>query len=308
MMMFGFRRGRARPIFALFLSILMLGIGLLWSMSAEAQSDFEPTRFSVEVQGTGPDVILIPGLSTTREVWRPHLEVLDGHRVHLLQVRGFGEDAGVNAEGPIMDGLVAELAQYIEAKGLDQPAIVGHSMGGFIAMKLGAQHPDLPGKIMIVDSLPWFAVILVPVGSEPELAQVEQQAEMARAMLLSMHGRDVPENANDGLLSSYTTNPANLQTLRDLTGDADPRVTGQLVYELMLGDMRQGIANITTPVTVIVPHRPGFMTPETIRDFYARQYAALPAAELVLIEQAAHFVMVDQPEAFDAAVRTFLAD
>lgn len=308
MLIFARRDSRRRPILALALSILMLGIGIFLALPANAQDHSEPTRFSVEVTGEGPDVILIPGLSTTREVWRPHLGAMEGHRVHLLQVRGFGEEAGVNAEGPIMDDLIAELAHYIEHGGLDQPAIIGHSMGGFIAMSLAIRHPQMPGRIMIVDSLPWFASIMVPPGAEPDMDAIRPQAEMARTMMLSMHGRELPENANDGLLLRYTVDPANLQTLRDLTSAADPRVTGQLVYELMTGDMRQEIAAITVPATVVVPHNPAVMSEDATIAFYLAQYEALPQVEMDVISPAAHFVMVDEPEAFGDTVRAFLAD
>ncbi|MBH5321080.1 alpha/beta fold hydrolase [Aurantiacibacter sediminis] len=308
MMFFGISPLRARHVLAVSLSIILLGFAALLALPAKAQEAFEPTRFSVEVVGEGPDVILIPGLSTTREVWRPHLGALEGHRIHLVQVRGFGEDAGVNAEGPIMNGLIAELARYIEANGMENPAIVGHSMGGFIAISLAADHPGLPGRIMIVDSLPWFAAIMVPPGTEPNMAQVEAQATAMRAMMLSMHGRDMPEGSNDALLSSYTIDQANLPRLRELTGDADLRVTGQLAYELMTSDMRQAIAAITVPATVVVPQNPAFGTEEATIAFYTQQYDVLPNVEFEVISPAAHFVMVDQPAAFEAALLDFLAD
>lgn len=308
MTIFANPRPRERHLLALALSALLAGICALLALPANAQEPFSPTRFSVEIAGEGPDVILIPGLSTTREVWRPHLAALEGHRVHLLQVRGFGEDAGVNAEGPIMQPLIDELARYIETNGIERPAIIGHSMGGFIAMSLGAQQPALPGRILIVDSLPWFAAITIPPGTEPDMAQIETQAGMLRSLMLSMYGRELPENANDATLSGYTVFPENLQTLRELTGGADPRVTGQLVYELMLGDRRADIAAITAPVSVIVPHQPGALTADARLAYYRQQYAALPSAELVLIDNAAHFAMVDQPEEFATVVQQFLAD
>jgi len=309
MMFFAHRAFPERRPFAIaILLIVLAGMGLLLARPVAAQTAFEPTRFSVEVSGEGPDAIFIPGLSTSREVWRGAVDGLDGHRVHLIQLRGFGETAGPNAEGPIMEPLVQELARYIRENDLRQPAVIGHSLGGMLAMKLGAAHPDLAGRIMIVDSLPWFAVITVPPGTEPQMPGVTAQAEQMRAMMIGMHGQEMPEGANDALLSSYIVDQTNLPLLRAWTGNADPRVTGQLFYELMTEDMRASISAITAPVTVIYPHRPGFMTAEGIEGFYRQQYAALPAAQFVQIAPAAHFVMVDQPEAFRGALETFLSD
>ena len=67
------------------------------------------------MQGAGPDVVLIPGLSTSRSVWDGTVKALDGkYRLHLVQIRGFGDDAGVNSEGPVLEPFVAELADYID--------------------------------------------------------------------------------------------------------------------------------------------------------------------------------------------------
>ncbi|KLI65171.1 hypothetical protein AAV99_02550 [Aurantiacibacter marinus] len=280
---------------------------LLIARPAAAQDASGPVRFSVEVSGEGPDVLFIPGLSTSREVWRDTVDGLDGHRAHLIQLRGFGEDAGVNARGPIMQPVVNELARYIRDNDLRQPAVIGHSLGGLLAMKLGVSHPDLAGRIMIVDSMPWFAVITVIPGTEPQMTAVTAQAEQMRAMMLGLYGQEIPEAANDALLRSYIVDQTNLPLLREWTADADPRVTGQLFYEVMIADMRQDIAAITVPVTVIYPHRPGAMPQESVAAFYRQQYAALPAAQLVGIGPAAHFVMVDQPEAFRETLQMFLS-
>src|SRR5688572_19183481 len=102
----------------------------------------EPSRFSVVVQGSGPDVILIPGLSSTRDVWASTAAQLKAsHRVHLIQLKGFGEPAGVNASGPVLAPFVGELASYIRIKGLKKPAVIGHSMGGLAALMLAADAP-----------------------------------------------------------------------------------------------------------------------------------------------------------------------
>ena len=88
----------------------------------------EPTRFSVVTVGRGPDIILIPGLSSPRAVWLATAERLKAtHRVHLIQLKGFGEPAGANASGPVLQPFVDELGAYIVDRKLKRPAVVGHS-------------------------------------------------------------------------------------------------------------------------------------------------------------------------------------
>ena len=136
----------------LLIPFLALTLGGARPVMAQAPA-FVPTRFSVEVSGEGPDVIFVPGLATSREVWGDAVAGLGpGYRVHLVQVKGFGEPAGPNAQGQVLAPLVEELARYIADNGIDRPVVVGHSLGGLMALMLGADHPALPGKLLIIDA------------------------------------------------------------------------------------------------------------------------------------------------------------
>src|SRR5690349_13268100 len=72
------------------------------------EAAFQPTRFSVTVEGAGPDLILIPGLTSSRHVYDHAVASLGGrYRVHRLQVAGFGgEPARGNAAGPVLAPIV----------------------------------------------------------------------------------------------------------------------------------------------------------------------------------------------------------
>src|SRR4051794_4752810 len=83
--------------------------------SAQAASPFAPTRFSVEVTGSGPDVILVPAPTASKEVWRATVAAVPGYRYHLIQVAGFaGAPARANAHGDIVGPLAEEVARYIQ--------------------------------------------------------------------------------------------------------------------------------------------------------------------------------------------------
>ena len=287
---------------AILLACLALALGAL-------PASAEPTRFSVEVSGEGPDVIFIPGLATSREVWRDAVRDLGpGYRVHLVQVKGFGESAGPNAEGAILEPLVEELARYIADSEIERPAIVGHSLGGLIALMLGAYHPELPGKLMIVDALPWFGATVTPPGSDASVAALEPQARRMRDALVASYGTPVAGQGTDAAIAGHVVDQAKLPLLRAWTAGADPRVVGQLVYEDLVTDMRQRIAGIAAPLTLVYPWNERFPTREQAEPFYRAQYAKLPQAELVGIGPAAHFVMTDQPAAFQQALHRFLRD
>lgn len=287
-----------------FVQLLLALVSLAFASPAWAEEPaFVPTRFSVEVSGEGRDVIFLPGLATSREVWREAADKLGGYRVHLVQVKGFGEPAGPNAQGPVLAPLVAELARYIANNRIERPAIVGHSLGGLLALMLGAEHPELAGKLMIVDAFPWFGVTLTPPGTTASVATLEPQARALRNALVASQGQ-----SNDAAIAGYVLDQSKLPLLREWTGSADPRVVGQLVYEDVTTDLRESIAAITAPVTLVYPWNERYPTQAQAEPFYRANYAALPGTRLVGIGPAAHFVMTDRPEAFQAALEQFLRD
>jgi pimeloyl-ACP methyl ester carboxylesterase len=266
-------------------------------------------HISIEVVGAkGPDVILIPGLSTPREVWRPIAQSLSAtHRVHLVQVRGFGEPAGANAQGPILAPMVEDLARYIAEKKLKSPAVIGHSMGGLAALMLAVNHPDLPGRLMIVDSLPWLGVLAAPAGMDVTVAMVEPRARMMREALLATYGKPTDPKSVEANVVGQVLDAAAMEKLRAWGAIADPRVTAQLVYDDLTTDLRGGIAAIRVPVTVIYPTNDLSQRKEMADAVYRAQYKSLAQARFFDIAGAAHFVMLDQPARFESAVRAFLA-
>jgi pimeloyl-ACP methyl ester carboxylesterase len=292
-----------RPLARLAAILLACFAFVLGAVVAAAQ----PTRFSVEVSGEGRDVIFLPGLATSREVWREAVRELGpGYRVHLVQVKGFGEPAGPNAEGPVLAPMVEELARYIADNGLERPAVVGHSLGGLMALMLGADHPELPGKLMIVDAFPWFGVTVVPPGAQATAASIEPQARRMRDAMVASHGTLAAREGTETAIAGYVLDQSKLPRLRGWTADADPRVVGQLVYEDLVTDWRERIGDITVPLTLIYPWNERFPTQAQAEPFYRANYAKLPQAKLVGIGPAAHFIMTDQPQAFREALEQFL--
>lgn len=262
------------------------------------------SRFSVTVEGSGPDVILIPGLSSPRAVWDGTRAALAGrYRLHLVQIRGFGGDApGPNLEGAVIEGLVAQLADYIRAHNLRSPAVIGHSMGGLTGLMLARRHPTLLGKLMIVDSLPYIGVIWSPAATVP---LVEPQARVMRDRMAAAYGRPVDEAAMRGIAEFNALKPEARALVMRWSAAADARVTARVFYETATTDMRPELASVTTPITLVYPWSEA--VPKDRADaLYRGQYTAAPRVTFVDVGDARHFVMLDQPERFHAAVRTFL--
>lgn len=290
---------------------------LAFPASAQAAQSNEiaaPKRFSVEVVGKGPDVILIPGLSSSRAVWAATADRIKAtHRVHLVQLRGFGEPAGPNASGPVLQPFVDDLAAYLRREKIKSPAVVGHSMGGLAALMLAADHPRSVGRVMVVDALPFIGTIF---GAD-SVAAVTPQAINIRKMLLDQAAKVTPDHSLQPDCPASLPAPATPRGTMTNSGAgaclvaygarvSDLRVVGQAMLDDMVTDMRPRLGRIKPPVTMLYPQDDRLVTVEVASKLYGTAYAALPSAKLVRIPNSYHFIMQDQPAAFAVELDAFL--
>jgi N-formylmaleamate deformylase len=269
---------------------LALALTSLSPTPSEAQARFQPSRFSVQVRGTGPDVILIPGLTSGRDVWSAAVAAVPGHRYHLVQVAGFaGEPARGNREGTVVGPLADEIARYIVDRRLQRPAIVGHSMGGTLAMMIGARHPNLAGRIMVVDMLPQPSGLFG--GNARDMSPF---ADTIRNMVASPGGRRLLGN----LMNAFSP-PASSNSR------SDPDVVARATHDLAGIDLAAQLPRIRAPMTIVYAS-PDPRGAAALDRTFANAYARARGARLVRIDGAGHMVMLDQPARFAAAMRDFL--
>ncbi|HST91801.1 MAG TPA: alpha/beta hydrolase [Brevundimonas sp.] len=279
----------------------------LWAAGpAAAQSAFRSARIAVTARGRGPDVILIPGLASTAEVWTGLAAQLQGRRrLHLVSVRGFGDLAPqANSQGALMAAVAAEVRRYITEQGLERPALIGHSMGGQVGLRVAADAGARIGRVMTVDSSPFFPALISPQATVRDVEPIAQVAYQALQFLgddaLKTRGRSM------GLELGGAAD-AVFQSMGWQGGDR--RVLAQALYEVMTVDLRRRLPDIVAPVTVVYGWSADESSPRARADSLFRgAYASLRRpATFERIEGAEHMVMIDQPRRFLGAVERFLA-
>ena len=290
--------------------IFVLALLVLPSAAQAQGAGFRSDRIVVEARGEGPDVILIPGLASTSDVWSRTANRLDDrYRVHLVTVRGFGSvAAGANENGALVSPVAAELRRYIASQRLERPAIIGHSMGGLVALRAAAdagrdRRGAQIGRVMVVDATPFFPSLIsagATVGDVEPLAQIAYQALLFLGdEALRTQGTMLGDQLGGAADSVFGT-------LGWQGGDR--QVLAQGLYEVMTTDLRNRLPDISAPVTVVYGWSADHNSPRAHLDaLFAAGYRNLrEPARFERIEGAEHMVMIDQPTRFLAAVTRFL--
>jgi pimeloyl-ACP methyl ester carboxylesterase len=285
-----------------------VGVGQAFAQAstAVAAPAFASDRLSVEVVGSGPDIILIPGFASSREVWRAEADRLKAtHRVHLVQLAGFAGQPWTHGDGPFVAPMIEELARYIRETGVQRPAVIGHSMGGLSGILLAQAHPDLVGRVMSVDSLPFFSAMFGPQVTADNARPFAEQA--AQSMLNP--DADAFRAGQVQAAVGLARDPATRTAMVDWSMASDRHALASAIREIMTTDARPALAAMTTPVWATYASDANGGAPAAMADaMWTREYAALPGARLERVDDSRHFIMADQPERFAAIVDRFLQE
>lgn len=265
------------------------GAGALLAMQVFpgfAATPFTSRRIAVSVRGAGRDVILIPGLASGPGLWNGAITNVPGYRYHLVQVRGFaGLPPDLNKTGPLIAPLVDEIARYVSSMGLARPAVVGHSMGGTLAMMLALRGSS--GRAMVVDMLPEGAGMIGGTASgmgylADQLGQYFTGTKAGRDMFAEMLARQPGAKGSD------------------------PDVIAKALTELAHTDLGPQLGKLAVPLRVLYAVPADARIRANLIQQFRAAYAAARNAVLTPIGPSGHMVMADQPKLFTDALAAFL--
>ena len=250
--------------------------------------------FKVDVTGTGAPIILIPGLGSSGEVWdgaTAHYCGSGKYQCHVLTLAGF---AGVPAiDSPLIATAEQQLSDYIAQQKLDRPTVIGHSLGGFLGMKLASDHPAQVGRLVIVDTMPALMAARMP-GTTPE--QMKQVAEGMRTKMLSQDADTMRANTLHSL-QTMISKQEDIDRAMSWAKQSDRMTVINAMADMTAEDLRPGLERISAPTLVLgswIAYK-NFGTKDSFTQLYQAQYQQLPNVKVELADNARHFIMYDDP-------------
>ena len=265
-----------------------------------------PTAFTVDVTGQGRPLILIPGLASSGEVWQGTVARLCGPKTgracHVLTLAGFAGVAPI--EGDLLAQAEQQLADYISTQKLGRPAIIGHSLGGFLALKMAIDHPAQTGKLLIVDSLPALGAVQMPSITPEQLQAMSSQMQSA------MRAQDAASSSASQrrTVAGMASAPADVERIIGWGQRSDRETVIRAMGTLMASDLRQDVAKVQSPTLVLgtwIAYK-DYAPRAATENVFRSQYRQLPGVQVVMAETARHFIMYDDPHWLHGQIEQFL--
>jgi pimeloyl-ACP methyl ester carboxylesterase len=252
----------------------------------------EGARLYFQSAGNGPALVLLHGLGASSGDWENQVPAFSrDFQVVVPDFRGHGASDRAGEYG--VERFAADTWQLLDRLKLTAPMLVGHSMGGAVAMQMALDRPGAVPKLVLANTLPsfrtdtaakramlWTRLLMMSVLGPRRLSQIMSLRLYPRADQAALRAKVARRNASNDR-NVY------LATIRALT----------------TWSARERLAELTLPVLVLVSEYDYFGGAE------AERFAAeLPDARLRRFPGARHGLPLEMPEAFNRAVLEFLRD
>jgi N-formylmaleamate deformylase len=280
-------------------ALAVLSACLLTACSALAQT----YSFSVKVVGHGKPVILIPGLTCTGDVWDGTVAQLKTkYQCHVLTLPGFGTQPPIS--GPYLSHVRDDIIAYVKAKKLDHPAVIGHSLGGFMVYYLAEKEPALWGRLVCVDGVPFLSSLSNPNATAEGMQTIADGVKKQ----LAAAPADQFKAGIRSTLEQQITDPKNVDAMYKLCSASSQANTAEAISEMLATDARGQEASIQSPLLLIGAAQ--FATTDDMKSrveaSYQSQIKDIPNGKVIMDFKSRHFIMLDDPDFFYRAIEDFL--
>lgn len=244
-----------------------------------------------EVLGRGRPVLFLHGWMGSWRYWFPTMEqVAEQYRTYSFDFWGFGESRRKNTPESIHN-YSQQVIRFLDELGIDRVLLVGHSMGGMVALKTAIDHPGRIARVAAVgapivgDSLSWF----LKLTNRPLIANTFARASwLRRFMFRYFLGETKDPAVNEILDDSLKSSSVTLQ---------------RSISSMWRTDLRPELNRLTVPTLIVHGGRDEIVNPNQ-----AALFRDVPVANVVVMPESRHFPFLDEADRFNETLLRFLAN
>jgi pimeloyl-ACP methyl ester carboxylesterase len=249
-------------------------------------------------------LVFIPALFCGSWQWNAQINNLSKeYNVLVVTLPGFGGRPMIEGDD-LMARAAQSLHELIVNRHLRRPVIIGHSLGGTLAVYFAEHYPSDLTSLVTVEG-----------GYPVALTQAARDAAVKKstAPYEGLSQSEVGPVARKQTLQYTITQKSDVDTVETLAANSKPAAIVQWLQAAISLDLTTGLKRVTVPFTAIIPFDPdidpyqGFKTAPQKQDDYTRWVGNAADGKVILITPSRHFVMFDQPERFEQALETAIA-
>ena len=268
--------------------------------------DASPISFAVKIEGKGKPVIFIPGLDCSGKVWDDAvLHFKKNYECYTITLPGFAGQPAIKTDS-ILKTITQQLALYIRQNKLSKPTIIGHSLGGWLAINFAANYPGLAGDIICMSAAPFLPAL--SMGAQISLDSARKIGALIKK---SMTGQ-TPDQVRKGqkmYLPTMIRDTAKINLVAEWAVQSDQKTQGEVMYELFSSDIRPIMGNIKSRVLVLgdwIAYKQYGATHQSVYNNYKEQFKLAPRVTIAINDASRHFIMFDVPQWFYSQADAFL--
>lgn len=252
--------------------------------------------FDIKISGQGKQsIIFIPGFASSGEVWNETKSTYEkDFTCYTLTMAGF---AGVKPQAnATFENWETSIASYIKENKIDKPIIIGHSMGGGLALAIASDYPDLIDKIIVVDALPCLMALTNPSFKSKENNDcsnaVNQITSMSDSQFYQMQKMSIQRLVAD---------TSKRELVIGWSMKSDRKTFAEMYCDFSNTDLREKIKNIKCPTLILLEEY--F---KNVKPAIEEQYKNLKTANLQYSNKGMHFIMYDDKEWYFSQLNKFI--
>ena len=246
------------------------------------QFAYSQKAISIDKIGEGKPIIFLPG-----SVWKETIENFDNSfESHIVSYAGFNGLAAIDT--PWYETIKKQLLDYIRLEKLSEITIVGHSMGGNLAIDIAVELKDQLKGLILVESIPCMRELMMPgvpaSGISYNNPYNKQMLEMSDDDFKQMAAR---------MAQNMTNVQSKVELLINWSVNADRKTYVYGYTDLLKLDLREQLSAIKIKTLILGASFPSI---DMLKSNYEKQYANLSNKEFQFAPESKHFIMFDQPD------------